>query len=91
MNQSRTPCHIQCIPPLFTRFGTKFTSEVDLTNKRLGIGVVNGFIGRSIMIEENFTKYSTKLTTTNRNRYTKILQNWQKYIFILRKLQLTSQ
>jgi len=30
-----------------TRFGTKFTSEVDLTNKRLGIGVVNGFIGGS--------------------------------------------
>jgi len=30
-----------------TRFGTEFKSGVDLSNKRLGIGVFNGFIGGS--------------------------------------------
>ena len=38
---SKSPPNIR----LDTRFGTVFNYEVDLNKKRLGIGVMNGFIG----------------------------------------------
>ena len=49
--QKRPGCHSStilifvCNCFLFPRFGTEFKSGVDLSNKRLGIGVFNGFIG----------------------------------------------
>ena len=79
------PIQIELIP-LSTRFGTKFTSEVDLTNKRLGIGVINGFIGWSTIIKEYWQKsiyWLLPVFFDNDNDYyntKQIPQKWQKKI-----------
>ena len=77
------PIQIELIP-LSTRFGTKFTSEVDLTNKRLGIGVINGFIGWSTIIKEYWQKsiyWLLPVFFDNDNDYYNTKQIPQKKIF----------